>query len=67
VKQDFCGPFAKQQRMFFLTLTLLAAAVETLTTGTAWVLPAGLAVIAAGTAVTVVRRSVRLARELQAR
>ena len=67
MKQDFCGPFAKQQRMFFLTVTLLGAAVETIVADTAWVLPAGLAVIVAGTAVTVVRRIVRLARVLQAR
>lgn len=67
VKQDFCGPFAKPQRMFFLTVSLLGAAAETLATRTAWVLPCGLALIIAGTAVTLVRRLLRLAHTLNAR
>lgn len=67
VKQDFCGPLAKPQRMFFLTIFLLGAAVEALTTQTSWALTSGLAFIIAGTAVTLVRRLLRLAHMLQSR
>lgn len=60
---DFCGPFAKPQRMFFLTVTLLAAqaaACFDLGVGPREVLLGGLLLIAAGTAATVIRRSMRL-------
>lgn len=67
VKQDFCGPLAKPQRMFFLTVALLGAAAEAAAAHTAWVLAGGLVFIIAGTAVTLVRRLLRLARVLQAR
>jgi hypothetical protein len=67
LKQDFCGPFAKQHRMFFLTVTCLGAAVEAGRGGGRQVLFVGLALIAAGTFVTLGRRLVRLARAMQAR
>jgi phosphatidylglycerophosphate synthase len=56
--QDFCGPFAKPHRMFFLTVgTLGAIAYQPLLGWTLWL-------IAIGSLVTAVRRVVRLYRQL---
>jgi len=64
--QDFCGPMAKQHRMAVLTVACLAAVAEGLLFGNhGWTLGAGLAVIAVGSALTVVRRLVRLVRALE--
>lgn len=60
--QDFCGPLAKQQRMFFLTVGLLAAAAGSLFHFTGNILAWMLAFIAAGTAATAARRIVRMYR-----
>ncbi len=57
--QDFCGPLAKPQRMFFLTVGLLAAAAGALCHFTGNILAWTLAFIAAGTALTAARRIVR--------
>ena len=57
--QDFCGPLAKPQRMFFLTVGLLAAAAGSLCNFTGNILAWTLAFIAAGTALTAARRIVR--------
>lgn len=57
--QDFCGPLAKPQRMFFLTAGLLAAAIGALCNFTGNILAWMLAFIAAGTAATAARRIVR--------
>lgn len=65
--QDFTGPMAKQHRMFALTLGALVAAVEVSMHGTLWSLWAALAVICLGAAVTLVRRTRRIARALAAR
>jgi phosphatidylglycerophosphate synthase len=74
--QDFCGPLAKPQRMFVLTVTLLAAGGVEVANHAACegplvyaqrVLVAGLSVIAAGTAITVARRTVRLMEALKNR
>lgn len=65
--QDFCGPMAKQHRMFFLTVTCLAGAGEALLTERRLALFYGLTFIIAGTAVTFVRRLSRIARALHAR
>ena len=66
-KQDFCGPFAKPQRMFFLTVTCLGAAIEIFIGTSHVVVPIGLGLIAVGTAVTVVRRLGRIGRAMKAR
>jgi len=63
--QDFCGPFAKQQRMAALTLAALLTAAEPLWHGNSQVMKIALAVIAAGTAITLVRRLLRLAAKLK--
>ena len=65
--QQFCGPMAKPQRMFTLTLACVWSAVEA---GAGW--PArgmawALGLIALGSAVTAARRARRIVRELEAR
>ena len=64
---DFSGPMAKPHRMAALTFLCVVAAAEPLWGGHGLVMTAGLAVIAAGTAVTVIRRAQRLAAGLKAR
>ena len=65
--QDFSGPMAKQHRMFALTVGALAVAVESSTVGTRWSLYAVLWIIIIGAAITLVRRTVRIARAMEAR
>jgi phosphatidylglycerophosphate synthase len=65
--QHFVGPMAKQHRMFTLTLATLAAAVEALAALPPRAIPIGLAAIVAGSIVTAIRRTARLAREMNAR
>lgn len=64
--QDFCGPQAKPHRMFVLTAGLLAAFLVGLTGGNPrpWLFLA-LAIICAGTLVTIVRRTLRIAKRLR--
>jgi phosphatidylglycerophosphate synthase len=63
-EQDFCGPFAKPQRMFFLTVTCLVmgvlAEVGCEFPLVVWVY----SVMAAGTLITIIRRLRRLAKRL---
>jgi phosphatidylglycerophosphate synthase len=63
---DFSGPMAKQQRMATLTAFCLVSALEPLWRGHGPVLLCGLVVIAAGSLVTVIRRTGNLARGLRA-
>ena len=65
--QRFSGPMAKQHRMFTLTVCTLLAAVEALVALPARAMPAGLAVIAAGSLVTVAGRTRRILEEAKAR
>lgn len=67
LEQDFCGPMAKQHRMFFLTLGSLGAFLETLLGWPRWSLAAVLLLIAFGSFLTLVRRLVRIAAQLKAR
>lgn len=62
--QDFCGPFAKQQRMAGLTVAALFTAAEPLWNGHGQIMKAAVIAIAAGTAITLVRRLLRLAAKL---
>lgn len=64
---DFSGPMAKPHRMFALTVTCVISAFEPLWRGDGQVLMVGLAVIAAGTAWTVARRTGTLAKRLRER
>ena len=63
--QDFSGPMAKPHRMAALTVTVLLAGLEAHYAGSAHALRVGLGVIALGTAWTLVRRTRRLARQLE--
>ena len=63
--QDFRGPFAKQQRMACLTLAALLTAADPLWKGGGEVMRVALAVIAAGTGLTLVRRLLHLAAKLK--
>ncbi len=70
--QDYCGPMAKQHRMFVVTLTALTAAVvpvawQSHLSSSGWGLPAvALAAIAVGCVITALRRLERGARALRA-
>lgn len=67
VTQHFIGPMAKPHRMFTLTLATLVAVGEAFLDVPPRAITVGLAVIVAGSLVTVVRRTVRMAREVNAR
>lgn len=62
--QDFGGIMAKQKRMAVLTIGLLAQAVETASSGYRYSLLAAAAIIAVGSLVTCVTRTIRIARQL---
>ncbi len=63
--QDFCGPMAKQHRMFFLTLGCFLAYAEFLLTENQYILAGILAFIALGSCWTIVRRLSRIHRQLK--
>ena len=64
--QQFCGPMAKPQRMFTLTLACGWSAVEAVAGWPARAMPWALGLIVLGSAVTAVRRARRVVRELEA-
>ena len=66
--QDFCGPQAKPHRMFVLTVGLVVAFVVAIAGGNprTWLYFA-ISIICAGTLVTIVRRTLRIARRLRER
>jgi phosphatidylglycerophosphate synthase len=64
--QRFSGPMAKQHRMFALTVTALVAAVESLFSLPSRAMPGGLALIVAGSLVTVLNRTRRILEEAAA-
>lgn len=65
--QDFAGPFAKQQRMFVLTVAALAAAGEAFAGQPPRVMSAALALITVGASFTALRRLSGIARGLRER
>lgn len=65
--QDFSGPMAKQHRMFVVTVGCLAAAVEHPMRHTLWALYIALWVVFLGSIVTLLRRTIRLDRQLESR
>jgi phosphatidylglycerophosphate synthase len=67
LSQHFIGPMAKQHRMFTLTLATIAAAVEATLGLPARALGIGLAVVAAGSTLTIIRRVARLLAEADLR
>jgi len=64
-RQEFIGPFAKQHRMFALTVGALAAAAESAMRGTIVSLEVALVVILVGASFTFARRLTRIAILLQ--
>lgn len=65
--QDFCGPMAKQHRMFFLTVGSVGAALEMWMRGSGWSLVTALGIIACGSLVTIARRLFRISAQLKGR
>ena len=63
--QDFRGPMAKQQRMAVLTGGCVVGAAEWLFTGTHYVLIAAAVIIAAGSVVTCITRTLAIAARLK--
>ena len=57
---DYSGPMAKQHRMALMTFCALLAAFEPLWQGSEFVVAATLWVVAVGSAITVLRRAMRL-------
>jgi len=65
--QHFCGPMAKQHRMFAVTIAALVGAVEAASGLAPRAMLVALVVIVAGSAITAARRVRRTALELEAR
>ena len=65
--QQFCGPMAKQQRMFVLTLACIVTSVELLSGGKTRAMTVALGLVVLGSIFTAARRTARIARELEAR
>jgi phosphatidylglycerophosphate synthase len=63
--QDFSGVMAKQRRMAALTIGLIAQSVEVILVGTHWSLLVAAAVIAAGSAMTCITRTLAIARAME--
>ncbi|HSY49863.1 MAG TPA: CDP-alcohol phosphatidyltransferase family protein [Thermoanaerobaculia bacterium] len=66
-KQDFCGPMAKQHRMATLTLAIIVDAIAGYLGFRDYTLMLALIMIIVGTIVTMVRRTRRMAAELESR
>lgn len=66
-EQDFRGPMSKSQRMFVMTVALLAAAVELPVAGSRHALLVGIILITAGSLATCLNRTVAIARRLRTR
>lgn len=64
---DFCGPFAKQQRMAAIIAAAIISAAEPVWGGRGEVLLLVLATTAAGTLATAARRTLRLAKRMAAK
>jgi phosphatidylglycerophosphate synthase len=67
VTQHFIGPMAKQHRMFTLTVVALLGALEAGLGLPARAIAAGLTIIAVGSVATAIRRTMRIARQLESR
>jgi phosphatidylglycerophosphate synthase len=65
LKQDFRGPLAKQRRMDVVTLGCVCQIAELLTVKTMYSLKIALFVVAVGTAVTCITRTVAIVKELK--
>lgn len=61
-KQDFCGPMAKQHRMFVLTVGCILSSINLIVGGADHALLIALWIIAVGAIATSVRRTLRIAK-----
>jgi phosphatidylglycerophosphate synthase len=66
-RQDFCGPMAKPHRMATLTVAILVDAVAGYLRFRDYALMLALILIVAGTIITMIRRTRRIAAELESR
>jgi len=66
-KQNFCGPMAKQHRMFVMTIALIAAAALSGIGGAQASLLIALGLVSVGSAVTCIRRIVCTSKELESK
>ena len=67
LKQEFIGPMAKQHRMAVLTFALLLSAATVTWESHEWVIFYALVLISAGCLLTLMRRTVRIIRNLEGR
>jgi len=67
LKQDFCGPMAKPHRMFALTMACFFGVIELAARKTTIMPGVALAIIVIGTIATSIRRTSRIAKQLEAR
>ena len=67
LQQDFCGPMAKQQRMAVLTGACILSAVEHLLAWPQRIMFLALCIVLAGSLITAMRRTLRIARLLNQR
>jgi len=65
--QDFSGPMAKPQRMFVITAGCLLSCLEVLGHRSGNVMSLALVIVAIGSLITVVRRTLRLIRWLESK
>src|SRR5262249_51503275 len=65
--QDYAGPMAKQHRMAVMTVAAVLGAAEAALGAPARVLLVALVVVVVGSAATVIRRTYRIVRALEAR
>lgn len=65
--QHFFGPMAKQHRMAVITLACMASAAVTVMGWSGYVMGAALDIVVAGCVVTIVRRTLRIVKELESR
>ena len=65
--QQFCGPMAKPHRMFTITVAAIAQAILVIAHNDLPILTYALALISIGCIVTIIRRTARIVRELEAK
>jgi hypothetical protein len=65
--QSFIGPMAKQQRMAVMTVACLLSMFETLLIRPGTIFWITLMIVNAGCVVTIVRRTMKIVRELESR
>jgi phosphatidylglycerophosphate synthase len=65
--QQFCGPMAKPHRMFTITVAAIAQAILVIAHKDIPIITYALALISIGCVITIIRRTARIVRELEAK